>query len=224
MNDVMEQIKTLSATLDEETTRFHPTGRLLLLGSYESVFLKAVKRKADLLGIDCDLTQYPCPPYKAVVVDRETVPSDIKLTTEVDIDHSYSQGMSSVSQATLALLLALDLVHAKDITIVGRGHAVQNLAKYLTLGNATVTVDIASTDSGGRLWYDFLERLGYYVPYEKRTKENDWYGKDMVLDNEQAKQLVDYAVKKEVYNWDGVEWIVTKALAHGNKVVINADW
>lgn len=152
MNDVMEQIKTLSATLDEETTRFHPTGKLLLLGSYESVFLKAVKRKADLLGIDCDLTQYPCPPYKAVVVDRETVPSDIKLTAEVDIDHSY------------------------------------------------------------------------YVPYEKRTKENDWYGKDMVLDNEQAKQLADYAVKKEVYNWDGVEWIVTEALAHGNKVVINADW
>lgn len=69
MNDVMGQIKTLSATLDEETTRFHPIGRLLLLGSYESVFLKAVKRKADLLGIDCDLTQYPCPPYKAVVVD-----------------------------------------------------------------------------------------------------------------------------------------------------------
>ena len=42
-----------------------------------------VKRKADLLGIDCDLTQYPCPPYKAVVVDRETVPSDIKLAAEV---------------------------------------------------------------------------------------------------------------------------------------------
>ena len=147
MNDVMEQIKTLSATLDEETTRFHPTGRLLLLGSYESVFLKAVKRKADLLGIDCDLTQYPCPPYKAVVVDRETVPSDIKFTAEVDIDHSYSHGMSSVSQATLALLLALDLVYAKDITIVGRGHAVQNLAKYLTLGNATVTVAHSKTKS-----------------------------------------------------------------------------
>lgn len=96
MNDVMEQIKTLSATLDEETTRFHPTGRLLLLGSYESVFLKAVKRKADLLG--------------------------------------------------------------------------------------------------------------------------------MVLDNEQAKQLADYAVKKEVYNWDGVESVVATALMHENKVVINANW
>lgn len=48
--------------------------------------------------------------------------------------------------------------------------------------------------------------------------------KNMVLDNEQAKQLVDYAVKKEVYNWDGVKSVVAEALAHGNKVVINADW
>lgn len=39
-----------------------------------------------------------------------------------------------------------------------------------------------------------------------------------------VKQLVDYAVKKEVYNWDGVESVVAEALAHGNKVVINADW
>lgn len=91
-------------------------------------------------------------------------------------------------------------------------------------GEVVNTVDVSSTDSSGRLWYDFLERLGYYVPYEKRTEKNDWYGKDMVLDNEQAKQLVDYAVKKEVYNWDGVESVVTEALAHGNKVVINADW
>ena len=85
-------------------------------------------------------------------------------------------------------------------------------------------MDIASTDSGGRLWYDFLEKLGYYVPYEKRTKENDWYGKDMVLDNEQAKQLADYAVKKEVYNRDDVERVVATALMHENEVVINANW
>lgn len=37
-------------------------------------------------------------------------------------------------------------------------------------------------------------------------------------------QLTDYAVKKEVYNWDGIERVVMEALAHGNKVVINADW
>lgn len=91
-------------------------------------------------------------------------------------------------------------------------------------GEVVNTVEVYGTDSNGSLWYDFLERLGYYVPCEKRTEKNDWYGKDMVLDNEQAKQLVDYAVKKEVYNWDGVERVVTEALAHGNKVVINADW
>lgn len=40
-------------------------------------------------------------------------------------------------------------------------------------GEVVNTVDVASTDSGGSLWYDFLEKLGYYVPYEKRTKENN---------------------------------------------------
>ena len=55
-------------------------------------------------------------------------------------------------------------------------------------------------------------------------KKKNWNGWDMVLDSEQAKQLVDYAVKKKVYNWDGVVWIVTEALDHGNKVVINANW
>ena len=47
---------------------------------------------------------------------------------------------------------------------------------------------------------------------------------EMVLDNKQAKQLADYAVKKEVYNWDGVESVVATALMHENKVVINANW
>lgn len=32
MNDVMEQIKTLSATLDEETTRFHPYRQTAVAG------------------------------------------------------------------------------------------------------------------------------------------------------------------------------------------------
>ena len=84
-------------------------------------------------------------------------------------------------------------------------------------GEVVNTVEVYGTDSNGSLWYDFLERLGYYVPYEKRTEKNDWYGKDMVLDNEQAKQLA-------VYNWDGVESVVATALMHENKVVINANW
>ena len=83
---------------------------------------------------------------------------------------------------------------------------------------------IASADSDGRAWYEFLENIGYCIPYGKRTEEKDWNCLDMVLDNEQAKQLADYAVKKEVYNWDGVESVVATALMHENKVVINANW
>lgn len=91
-------------------------------------------------------------------------------------------------------------------------------------GEVITKVDVASTDSGGRVWYEFLENIGYCVPYGKRTEEKDWNCLDMVLDNEQAKQLADYAVKKEVYNWDGVESVVATALMHENKVVINANW
>ena len=43
-------------------------------------------------------------------------------------------------------------------------------------GRLVTTQDIDAEDSGGRVWYGFLESVGYYVPYEKRTKENDWYG------------------------------------------------
>lgn len=56
MIDVMENIKKLSAALDAETASLHPSGKLLLLGSQDSVFLKAIKRKADQLGINCDHT------------------------------------------------------------------------------------------------------------------------------------------------------------------------
>ena len=36
--------------------------------------------------------------------------------------------------------------------------------------------------------------------------------------------LCRFGVKKEVYNWDGVESVVATALMHENKVVINANW
>lgn len=70
-----------------------------------------------------------------------------------------------------------------------------------------------------------LERLAAVCGYSEIGRVVDKLTREkMVLDNEQAKQLVDYAVKKEVYNWDGVERVVATALLHENKVVINADW
>ena len=91
-------------------------------------------------------------------------------------------------------------------------------------GRLVMEQDICEEWSSGRVWYDFLESIGYYVPYENRTDENDWYGKDMVLTEEQAKQLADFVSNNQPYNARDVECLVARALLHGNKVVINADW
>ena len=91
-------------------------------------------------------------------------------------------------------------------------------------GRLVTTQDIGAEDSCGREWYNFLEPIGYYVPYEKRTKENDWYGKDMELTEEQAKQLAQFVSDYQPTYYDDIEVLVARALLHGNKVVINADW
>ena len=91
-------------------------------------------------------------------------------------------------------------------------------------GRLVTTQDIDEECSSGRVWYDFLEPIGYYVPFEKRTDENDWYGKDMVLTEEQAIQLADFVFNNKTCNDRGIECLVARALMRGNKVVINADW
>ena len=91
-------------------------------------------------------------------------------------------------------------------------------------GKLVTTSDIYAECSGGRVWYNFLEPIGYCVPYEKRTEENDWYGEDMVLTEEQTKQLADFVSDNQPYNARDIECLVARALMRGNKVVINADW
>ena len=91
-------------------------------------------------------------------------------------------------------------------------------------GRLVTTQDIGAECSGGRVWYGFLESVGYYVPYEARTEENDWYSKDMELSDEQTKQLVDFVSSCQPTEYKAIERLVARALLHGNKVVINADW
>ena len=91
-------------------------------------------------------------------------------------------------------------------------------------GRLVTTQDIDEADSGGRAWYNFLEQIGYYVPCGKRTEENDWYGEDMVLAEEQAKQLADFVSEYQPYYAKPIYGLVARALMRGNKVVINADW
>ena len=91
-------------------------------------------------------------------------------------------------------------------------------------GQLVTTQNIDAECSSGRVWYDFLESVGYYVPYEKLTEENDWYGEDMVLTEAQAKQLADFVSDNKPYNARDVKCLVARALLHGNKVGINAEW
>ena len=91
-------------------------------------------------------------------------------------------------------------------------------------GRLVTTQDIAEECSSGRVWYDFLESVGYYVEGDNLTKENDWYGKDMVLTEEQAKQLADFVSEYQPYYAKPIYGLVARALLDGNKVVINADW
>ena len=91
-------------------------------------------------------------------------------------------------------------------------------------GRLVTTQDIAEECSSGRVWYDFLQGVGYYVEDDNPTEENDWYGKDMVLTEEQAKQLAQFVSDYQPTYYDDIEVLVARALLHGNKVVINADW
>lgn len=141
-------VKQLADLVDDDTLSLLPTSdKLLLLGAEDSVFLKAISRKAQKLGIPYEHTYRFTTPYQGVVVDTETCTDYLRLPTDADIDHSFSEGFSSVSQGVLSLLLAADLVSRKDITIVGRGHAVKGLAQALIDNNATVTVAHSKTES-----------------------------------------------------------------------------
>ena len=89
-------------------------------------------------------------------------------------------------------------------------------------GQLVTTQNIDAECSSGRVWYDFLESVGYYVQYGDPA--DDGYGMDMGLTEEQAKQLADFVSDNQPYNARDVECLVARALLHGNKVVINADW
>jgi hypothetical protein len=79
-------------------------------------------------------------------------------------------------------------------------------------------------DGGGRGWYPFLESIGYYVDYDLRTEENDWYGKDMVLTEKQADELYQFAKKHDLYGSYLVTKMIAEAIYENDSIVVNADW
>lgn len=91
-------------------------------------------------------------------------------------------------------------------------------------GDVVGHTDIRSESSGGRTWYDFLEPIGYYVPYDLVDKENDWYGKDMVLPDEYARDMYQFLRHANIYNGHEIRNLIASALMDNDSVVINADW
>lgn len=83
----------------------------------------------------------------------------------------------------------------------------------------------AEYGSGGRGWYPFLESIGYYVPFDQRTEENDWYGKDMVLTDEQVMEAYVFAKNNSgLYDACEIKNMLADAMVSKNRIVVNADW
>lgn len=91
-------------------------------------------------------------------------------------------------------------------------------------GKVTGTEVVYTADSGGRDWYPLLKTIGYYVPHDQRTEENDWYGKDMVLTGEQARFVREYIKSHDIFCGQEICGLIANALADGHEVVVNADW
>ena len=107
--------------------------------------------------------------------------------------------------------LDITFVHRKEICCPKCGEVVTHVNKRYV-------------DSGGRIWYDLLESLGYYVPYDERTEDRSWYGKDMILTSEQARAVYDFLTVNEVYCGDDIKDLIAIATYMNELVVINANW
>ena len=123
---------------------------LVLFGSETSPLIQSIRRKANALGIKCNMgvSQLYADDVGGVVIDTETSnvnPRFIDPILDIDCITPSSSGLSCVASAILALLLGNNLVCGKYITIVGRGHAVRGLAPLLTEQGATVTVAHSKT-------------------------------------------------------------------------------
>ena len=91
-------------------------------------------------------------------------------------------------------------------------------------GEVVSTISMDDVDSGGRVWYPFLESIGYYVPYDKRTEENDWYGKDMKLTDKQVNDLYNFVKKNDLLGSNEIMGLIALARMEKQDVIINADW
>ena len=81
--------------------------------------------------------------------------------------------------------------------------------------------------SGGRVWHDFLTKIGGDLPYESETDGEERYGEDYTLTEKELDLLLDFLERNEVYCGDCIEKIAVLVKARANKgyiLVVTADW
>lgn len=86
---------------------------------------------------------------------------------------------------------------------------------------------IKETNSGGSVWYNYLESVGYYVPFEKKLNGagvEDKYGEDMILSEAQIELMKKYIQGHDIYYGNTIFNTISEAQIDGDDVVINADW
>lgn len=137
MSKYREIVDELQAEIDGDTREtvalmkdVVPT--LCLVGDTEAPFLRALRRKAEKLGID---TTAQVLQYCAAVIDRETW-KEGKPKGLLDVDN---MDMTAVSEGVWEVLQDSGMKR-RDICIVGRGPAVRGLAERLLIADYTVTV------------------------------------------------------------------------------------
>lgn len=166
MKKIDDVVKLLADEIDAETLEkrkhlmryCYVPEPLVLFGDENSIFLKQVAKKAAKFNYpvvfnDFELlTNNEC---RGFIVDTETCErtpimralknTDYYDADFMDIDRSiHNNGLSAVADAVWCLINELfgevNGSDGLDITIVGRGDSVQDLAKRLVLDGATVTV------------------------------------------------------------------------------------
>lgn len=80
-------------------------------------------------------------------------------------------------------------------------------------------------NSSGRVWYDFLEDINYYVPNEKQTSETPGkYSEDMMLSIDQINTLREFLKTHDIYEHRDIDCMALKALVGKQSMIVNADW
>lgn len=182
--DSNEMINRLVARIDKLTLHLHPERhKLFLFGSLDSIFLKAILKKAQYFGVECgiyqdEISNHDIAPQDGIVVDVETytkLPLYPSWSRDSDLDGLIHPARSCVSEAMIRLLREASLISGKSITIIGRGHSTKGLADYLIKHDATVTVahsktkDIASVTRNQDVVLICAPKLDQDISYDTKS-------------------------------------------------------